>query len=730
MTAAGGKRSIRFQALKSLAREHGVLTSYRDVTGRQRVVSEETAVRILRALGAPLEHPDDALPALKERRKSVRELVLEPVITVWQDDAAGIPVHFPPDAFSRPVTARMTLESGEEKAWTVRKDAVRRTSACGSAGRERPAERGFVRLPQKLAWGYHRFSLEVQGRQWESTILCSPREAYAGGIDGKGWGVFLPLYALRSERNWGAGDLSDLASLHEWVSGLGGALVGTLPILASYLDEPFEPSPYAPASRLFWSEFYLDPEKLPELSRCASARGIMNGLAGQLERLRSAPLVDYRGQMELKRRVLQELAGNCFSTGGQRLDALRGFAASRPRAAEYARFRAVCDRQKGPWQQWPEKLRNGSIGPEDFDEKHERYHLYAQWCAHEQIAALAERFQEQGPGLYLDLPLGIHPQAFDIWRWPGLFLRDLSGGAPPDAVFTQGQSWGFPPLHPERVREDGYRYVREYLGHTMRRAGILRVDHIMGLHRLYCIPQGLPPSDGAYVSYRAEEFYAILCIESHRNRCMVIGENLGIVPPQVNRAMARHGIQHMYVVQYELDSDRRSVLPAPPSASVASLNTHDMPTFAAYLRGLDMQDRVELGLLSGAGVRKERANRRRRTRLLEQHLARKRLLEHPGQEMDVLRACIDHLGGSRSRVVLVNLEDLWQEVLPQNVPTAHDERPNWRRKARYTLEDLKSLPSVTDLLRRLDSLRRSKRGKDAPKPVRRPQRTRRTRRVQ
>ena len=706
--------SVRTRAINGLARDYGVLTSFQDVTGRRRDVSEEALLRILRSLGAPLERLDDAPLMLRERRQAARDRVLDPVITVWDGRDDGIPVRISAEAFSTPVTARLVLESGEVKEWIVRPNAARGAVVGRGPGREGLNRMGRVDLPKGIPWGYHRFSIEIQGTHCESMLLFSPQQAYAGGVDGNAWGVFLPLYALHTRRSRGAGDLTDLEALHAWISGLGGQVVGTLPLLASYLDEPFEPSPYSPASRLFWNEFYLDPERLPELSRCPSAQRLLMAFSEEkLGHLRHAPLVDYREQMGMKRRVLQELAGCCYSAGGQRRAALNDFVASRPRAAEYARFRAVGDRLKRPWTQWPDRLRQGGIGQDDLDANDEQYHLYAQWCVHDRIASLADRFKQKGPGLYLDLPLGLHPQAFDIWRWPELFLQDISGGAPPDAVFTQGQSWGFPPLHPERVREDGYRYVIEYLGHTMRRAGVLRIDHIMGLHRLYCIPHGLSSSNGAYVNYRAEEFYAILCIESHRNRCLVVGENLGTVPPQVNSAMARHGIQRMYVVQYELDSERRAVLPAPPVDSVASLNTHDMPTFSAYLRGMDIPDRIELGLLTKAGGRKELGNRKRRIKLLERFLIRKGLLAKPYQEVDVLRACIDYLGSGRSRIVLVNLEDLWQEIHPQNVPTAHDVHPNWRRKARYYLEDMRHMSSITDLLRRIDARRRARRAMKA-----------------
>jgi 4-alpha-glucanotransferase len=199
--------------------------------------------------------------------------------------------------------------------------------------------------------------------------------------------------------------------------------------------------------------------------------------------------------------------------------------------------------------------------------------------------------------LYLDMPLGAHGDGYDVWRYRELFALGASGGAPPDPVFTQGQDWGFAPVHPQRSRERGHAYLRAYLRHHLRHAGMLRIDHVMGLHRLYWVPRGQPASQGAYVTYPAEEVYAMLSIESHRHQAVIVGEDLGTVPPEVSRSLKRHAVGGMFVAQYEFCLPPKPVLRPVPRNVVASLNTHDMPPFHAYWRGLDIEDRRALGLI-------------------------------------------------------------------------------------------------------------------------------------
>jgi len=416
--------------------------------------------------------------------------------------------------------------------------------------------------------------------------------------------------------------------------------------------------------------------------------------------------------MALKHTVLGKLADSFFSNGLDRHVAFGRFLEKNPAVADYARFRATGERQRTPWPSWPQPARDGVLKPRDYDEEAYRYHLYGQWAADEQVRRLREKADQNGQQMYLDLPLGVHPHGYDVWRERGLFALDASTGAPPDAVFTRGQDWGFPPLHPERLREQRYRYFIAYLRHHLRHARLLRIDHVMGLHRLFWIPEGVDASEGVYVRYPAEELYAILSLESHRHSSSIVGENLGTVPAYVNQAMGRHGVSRMYVVQYEMSAGQRP-LHGISSDSVASLNTHDMPPFAAFWQDMDIDERLALGLVDKAGAYRERRGRQGLKRGLVSLLQKSGRLRVGCEDTHaVLKGCLALLGGSRARVVLVNLEDLWLETRPQNIPGTVQEYSNWRRKARYSLEEFRGRPEVVDVLRETDRLRKRQGGEN------------------
>ena len=294
-----------------------------------------------------------------------------------------------------------------------------------------------------------------------------------------------------------------------------------------------------------------------------------------------------------------------------------------------------------------------------------------------------------------------------------IFAPDVAVGAPKDAVFTGGQNWGFPPLHPENIRKQGYRYIIDYLRHHLKYADMLRIDHVMGLHRLFWIPRGFDASQGVYVRYRADELYAILAVESHRQRSIIVGEDLGIVPSYVRPAMARHGLHRMYVLYYELADNASKALRHISLDTVASLNTHDMSPFAAFWQDADIEERVRLGLLDEKGTRKERKTRRAVKNALVAYLSSKGFLRTiDAGTRAVLKACLAYLSASRARIVLVNLEDLWLETRSQNVPGIGDKFPSWQRKARYGLEEFFRMREVSDILREIDRLRKHKTGKE------------------
>lgn len=643
-----------WRELRQRAERLGVQTAFTDVAGRKQLATPAA----LQALIPLLEH------------EATTPSFVEPVIVCWDGKSRSI------RANGRRLRAFVVTEEGSKT-----QELPLRAETDDAAN---------FRIPP-LPLGYHQLLVSC-GRHVQCVLIISaPRQAFTQGHM-REWGIFAPMYAAHSKTSWGAGNLSDWQALCDHVADAGGKVVATLPLMGAFLDQwKNEPSPYSPATRLFWNEFYLDLARVPELGQSASARRIVNSQSFQraITNLRQQPLVDYAREMALKRQVLEKLAEEFFRhAASPRFREFEKFIHRHPELKRYATFRAACEKQKNSWHLWTARLRDGAFRSSDYELCAQRYHLFAQWLVQEQFDAVLARCRERGVKFYLDLPLGVNPDGYDVWANQALFVNGASVGAPPDAFFTKGQNWGFPPLHPQRIREAGYRYVIDYLRFQMRHTGLLRLDHVMGLHRLWWVPNGASAADGAYVSYRPEEWYAILNLESHRHRTVLIGENLGTVPPAVNRAMQQHGLRTMYVVPFEIRPASKSVLREPPRHCVASLNTHDMPTFAAFWRGLDIRDRRDLGLLTEAEVREEtkcRAELRLALKkFLQQQIKPRRRLTSARQ---VLAELLRFLARSEAELVLVNFEDLWLECDPQNTPGTCGERVNWRRKFRVTLDD-------------------------------------------
>ena len=694
-----------------LAHLYGVQTAYYDVTHHRQQASVQALLAVLRALGAPVETIRDIPPAWRERRQALWQQPLEPVAVAWDGRLPLMQVQFPYDTAEAPLVGHLSLETGERQSWEWHGADLPVVGTAEVEGIQYVVKQ--FSLPGELPWGYHHFTLEMPGRSVETLIIAAPLTAYIPpeGVESRMWGVFLPLYALYTQKSWGSGDFSDMEALIKWTSRMGGNVVASLPFLATFLDEPFEPSPYTPASRLLWNEFYLDITRIPELGKCPSAQALLASLSFQkeIQALRDSSLVDYRRQMALKHQVLKELCRCCFADASGRLEALRHFTETHPRVEDYARFRATCEKQGASWRSWPQPLQEGILKEGDYNEEVKRYHLYVQWLAHQQVKALSDTAREKGLRLYFDLPLGVHPDGYDVWRERTAFTLDISAGAPPDAVFTKGQNWEFPPLQPEKIREQGYKYTIACLRHHLQHAGIFRIDHVMGLHRLYWIPKGLEASQGVYVRYHAEELYAILTLESHRNKVIIVGEDLGTVPPEVRPAMARHSIHRMYVVQYELVSVPRRALRRVPRNSLACLETHDMFPFTTFWQGRDIEKRRKLGLLDGISAQLEQKKRLAIREAVTTFLQDKDWIEKTTPDVwAVIKACLAFLSASQARIVIAHLEDLWLETQPQNVPGTRDEHPNWQRKTRYSFEDFCQIPQITDTLKEIDRLRKQR----------------------
>lgn len=691
--------------LLQLARLYNVQTAYTDLWRQRQQAGPEAVCAVLRALGAPVETLRDVPSALRERRQELWRQVCPPVLVAWEEAAPVLELRLPADLQEHHVLEYgLTLETGEELSRTAP------ISHLPVIGQRKVEGRHYVvrqlRLPNRLPLGFHTVQLDGVGTRTPRLVLCAPQKAY--GLGQKCWGVFLPLYALHSHASWGGGDFSDLGALAEWTAEQGGSVVATLPLLAAFLGqagEPCEPSPYVPVSRLFWNELYIDVLAIPELPSCQAARALLESthVRAEIGVLQKSSHVDYRRQMALKRRVLEALARHFFAQPSLRHAAFADFAEAHPQLENYARFRAAGEHLHTPWPEWPQPLRDGLITDDAIPKDLKNYHRYVQWVAHEQIQALANKARSNGPGLYLDLPLGVHGHGYDVWHEREIFVSAVSNGAPPDTFFSGGQNWGFPPLHPEKSREQAYRYVRSSLQHHLRHAGLVRLDHIMGLHRLFWIPNGYDARQGVYVRYPAEEWYALLTLESHRNRAAIIGEDLGTVPSSVRPAMARHGIQRMQVLQFALPPPRM------PTRAVASVNTHDSAPFAAFWHGLEERERVELGFLELADLAQAEHEHAVRKRALFAFLKKKGWWQGQAVNLQTLyTACLSYLAASAAQLILINVEDVWGETRRQNMPGTGQEQPNWCRKTRYRFETFSQMPQMLDIVRRVHALRRNK----------------------
>lgn len=680
-----GRRHAR--ELHRLATLHGVQLAYYDARGDRKTSSPESLLAVLQALGVDVASFADVPATLAQVERHLWNTRLEPVVVCWATEPAWTDLRLPAAMQNATIQCELRFEDGLHRTWSVDLAQIAVLQAASVDGASYVTKR--FPLPDGLAWGYHELILRFDDGEATARVICAPRHAFTGvrGERPYAWGNFLPLYAVHTADGMGSGTYGDLKTLVDWTREYGGDMFGTLPLLATFLSEPFEPSPYSPVSRRFWNEFFLDFGQIPELDASPTARAML--LSGEFEaevdRLRREELVDYQRSAALRRRVLAELSKTLLSESGQRLGDFQTWVEQNPLAVEYARFMATADQQRTTWEKWPVRQREGTLEEGDFDPDDAHYHLYVQWLAQEQLARVSGDNGAGGSGLYLDLPLGVHGGGFDVWRERDAFAVSARVGAPPDLLNSNGQDWGFPPMHPERVRRDGYDYFVQCVRHHLLHAGALRVDHVMGLHRLYWIPADATPREGVYVRYRHEELYAILTLESHRSKTLIIGEDLGTVPREVRAAMSRHRLQRMWVFPFQIGEENEPALHNIDAGSLASLNTHDLLPFARQWAELDEETRQRI-----ASFLHERG-----------------WLEVATDDVQtVAGGLLRYMGDSPARMVLVNLEDLWLETERQNVPGTIAEHPNWRRKARYDLEAFIRMPKVTDALRELDLLRK------------------------
>ena len=497
-------------------------------------------------------------------------------------------------------------------------------------------------------------------------MISAPERAWHHPDDAPSWGLSAHLAAIRSGRSRSVGDLTDLEGFARWMSVHGGKVVAVLPLLPTFNRPPSEPSPYAPVSRLFWSELILD-------------------LGDAHEPTTTPARIDVeRAEEEVRRALAGRPEPDASAVDG--------------RLRRYARFRGAQARLGRDWRSWPSDARSGSLGEDHVDREEERFHGKAQVEAGRQLEGLRDRLGSEGVRIGLDLAVGVHPDGFDTWSRPGLFASGMSVGAPPDRAFPSGQDWGFLPVDPRASREEGHAYTAAAVAHHARIAGLLRIDHVMSLRRLFWIPHGGDVGHGTYVRYPMEELLAVHILESHRHRCALVGENLGVVPEEIDEALRRHAIRGMSLAQFEAEASE----PAPPDDDeVAMVGNHDTATLVGWLEGRDIDERVRHDLLDPDAADDERRARRSTVQRLMEAVCGDAVEAH-----ELLEGLLRWLGASPSPLVLPWVEDLWLEPDPVNVPgTRSSDRPNWQRVWRRSLDDVMDDPRINALLEELDAAR-------------------------
>ena len=698
----GARRRHDASALDRLAGRYGVESSYRDAHGRTVETSAETKRRLLAAMGVAVEDERAAEAELLALDRQDWNRPLPPVLVLRTDEPPRVPLTLPSGTGT--VSWRLVTEEGEERSGEAAFAELPPLEERDLDGRT--LERRHLDLGAALPPGYHR----LEAGRAVMSLIVSPGRCWLPEPLERGerlWGLAVQLYTLRSSRDWGIGDFGDLRRLVQIAAGKGADVIGLNPLHALFPDNPEHASPYSPASRLLLNVLNIDVACLPEFRACREARDMVASADfwGRLEDCRAETMVAYAEVADLKMQVLATLHHACRdSAEPERWRAFEAFRQEQGEVLErtclFLALRehfAARDPAKADWHAWPEEYRDpSSPAVARFAETH-RSHVdflaWLQWVADDQLRAAAAEAKSAGMavGLYRDLAVGADRAGAETWANPKAVVDGAHVGAPPDIFNPAGQDWGLPPFNPRRLREEGYRSFVELLRANMRHAGGLRIDHVMALQHLYWIPEGEPASAGAYVAYPMEDLIGILALESHRNRCLVVGEDLGTVPDGFRERMAAANVLSYRVLFFEQDAESGDYLPpdAYPPLAVAMAGSHDLPTLRGWWDGTDVGLKARLGLLPGEGEEDRQKERRDRDRAcLADALRREGLLEGDAPAAVPWEAAHRFLARSRAALALVQIDDVTGEADPVNVPGTSTQHPNWRRKLSRTIEEI------------------------------------------
>ncbi|HEY1655382.1 MAG TPA: 4-alpha-glucanotransferase [Candidatus Tumulicola sp.] len=696
-------------SLDRLAELAGIQPAFHDYFGNEVRVGAETKREILAAMDYDVASETAIANALVELENAPWASPLPPVVFGRPNVRLAVLFRLPADETVAPAW-EIDLEDGRSLQGTTswqRAETIDRRTIGGRA-----LERRKLAIDDPAPLGYHRLTIRAGAVVAACPLVVVPNACYVMPAMERGrvWALATQLYALRTRRDWGIGDFSSLSDFAQLAAAAGSGAIGLNPLHELHPASPSACSPYAPSSRLFLNALYIDVAAVADLAESPEARAKIESrdFAHELESLRAGSLVDYAGVARAKHAVLSLLFDSfCIKhlerPGDTRAAAFRRFVRDGDRALECLAlyesldeyFRTQPDPRYG-WPQWPPEYRHPET-PEvrRFAARRRdrvEYYLYLQWLADRQLAEAAANAARSGVGFYRDLAVGVALDGADAWSNRRAILAGVSLGAPPDGLNRDGQTWGLPPFSPHELRRRAYAPLAELLRTNMRHANVLRIDHVMALRRAFWVPCGRRANDGAYVTYDFDEMVGIVALESVRNRCAVVGEDLGTVPEGFRERMRDARALSSRLIYFERAWDGTFAPPQSyPRWAAASIGTHDLPPLAGWWLGEDstaasageerqsarfaLVDALELaGAIDPAGAGRLRADATAG--------GTRRVLG------DLAEAVHRFLARTPSALAVVAIEDVLGESGAVNVPGTVDEHPNWRRRRSLPLEDL------------------------------------------
>lgn len=680
-------------ALGELADRFGISTQFYDWKGRHTQVGEQTVIAILAEFGVDASTPERARAAAQRVRDDHWRRIVQPCVVLRAGQEGRVDVHVPAGA---PVSLRIVGEDGNDHLpWQV-----------DNWNPDRPIDGRMIGeatfgIPGNLPLGYHELIVTIDTHDTDghaeadggihttatSTIIVTPNRVGLPRRMGASrvWGYAAQLYSVRSHHSWGLGDLTDLADLCTWSASQGAGYLLTNPLHAAEVTGRMEPSPYLPSSRLFVNPIYIRPELIAEY------HDLDQYDASLIESLRTTTLDDDPRALLDRDRTWQaksqalELIHRVDMSASRRM-AFTAFRVARGRRLEdFATWCLLSELHGSDWHDWPAELHDphGAAVARVRREHADRidFHMWLQWIADQQLSTVQSSGTDAGMpvGLICDLAVGVNGSGADAWMLNGLFAREMNVGAPPDPFNQAGQDWGQPPMRPDVLEQMAYAPLREMVSSALRQAGGVRIDHIMGLFRLWWVPKGLGPRHGAYVRYNHEAMVGVVALEAYRAGALVIGEDLGTVEPWVRDHLASRGILGTSIMWFETGPDGRPRQPQQwREHAMSSVTSHDLPPTSSYLRGDHVELRDRLGLLTES-VDEERENARRERETWLASLRQQGVLEADEDDPEqVTLAMHTLLTRTPSKVINATLTDAVGDPRTQNLPGTEDEYPNWR----------------------------------------------------